>query len=666
MKNKKGYTLIEILAVTLVIALTFLFAIPIVTTIINNSKLSAFETSASSVIDSVDYYIAKNKFVEIPIEGLEIENLDKTVLKNNNFDSGLIIKNSDGKLEFVYLIKDKYCIKGVKGNFKSSSTGCGKLDNTKPTKSNLFLKNSVNNEITIVAGGYDEESSIVKYEISIDGSKYKANSDSSYNVFTFKLTDTNFHSFKVRVTNEAGLSLISEDKLFSSNNEENIICIEDNNLKYMQLEKNITCSYSKGELEYSYNYSNWFIASDKKFNINSNQKIYTRLKKQDNSYIYNVINISNIDSVLNGAYPDLLENMIPVIYNYEKRAWVVANKNITYWNYSDKLWANTVLVNKNSSSSSDVSKSRDYYLSNQAIGEVVYEKDILGFYVWIPRYKYKLWNINGKTSNEKVNEIKEIEIKFESKLIPKSTGLNNELVTNNEWLTHQAFSYNEEINGFWVSKYEASISDKAACYNTSTIDNCNKKTHDIYFNQTNKFLTNISIGNAHTIVLNMNKDYNIYGLKKLDNSHLLTNLEWGSIAYLSHSLFGLNNNILEQTTTGNETGVYNMGINDEMVMANYNKDAGYNKTNNSEFKLFGDIDWPTIYIDYYNAVTSKSRILGDATLESEKWYSASNNFVNGENPFMVRGKESIFSFNNFSGGPNSNITFRSSIVKSNE
>ena len=38
-------------------------------------------------------------------------------------------------------------------------------------------------------------------------------------------------------------------------------------------------------------------------------------------------------------------------------------------------------------------QTRDYYKSN--VGVTVDSSDILAYYVWIPRYKYKLWNVTG-------------------------------------------------------------------------------------------------------------------------------------------------------------------------------------------------------------------------------------------------------------------------------
>ena len=70
-------------------------------------------------------------------------------------------------------------------------------------------------------------------------------------------------------------------------------------------------------------------------------------------------------------------------------------------------------------------------------------------YVWMPRYKYKLFNVSGATTS-----VQMIEIEFENSTTSKSTGTQN-----NEWVTHPAFTFGTtELNGIWVGKFESSNS----------------------------------------------------------------------------------------------------------------------------------------------------------------------------------------------------------------
>ena len=88
-------------------------------------------------------------------------------------------------------------------------------------------------------------------------------------------------------------------------------------------------------------------------------------------------------------YPDLVEDLIPVVYNETTSKWVKADTESStstygWYDYTQKKWANDVLVTETN---------RSTYQSATA-GTEITDSNILAFYVWIPRYKYKVWNIN--------------------------------------------------------------------------------------------------------------------------------------------------------------------------------------------------------------------------------------------------------------------------------
>ena len=117
---------------------------------------------------------------------------------------------------------------------------------------------------------------------------------------------------------------------------------------------------------------------------------------------------------------------------------------------------------------------KEYYKSRQA-GFKINMNDVKAFYVWIPRFKYRVWNVTGEDNIDAYNALKNgIEITFEN--TNQSSGTifcNNDKcysnydktipVTkedNNKYLTHPAFTnVDGELTGFWVSKYEVSINN---------------------------------------------------------------------------------------------------------------------------------------------------------------------------------------------------------------
>lgn len=115
-------------------------------------------------------------------------------------------------------------------------------------------------------------------------------------------------------------------------------------------------------------------------------------------------------------------------------------------------------------------------------GTAIPESDVLAYYVWIPRYKYKVWNIKkviGTSSYDAYHT--GIDIVFEKKTAttgtikcsnysfaaPNSTTPNETCSgSNNDYYTHPAFWWDkdgdsvhdegEELTGIWVGKFEIS------------------------------------------------------------------------------------------------------------------------------------------------------------------------------------------------------------------
>ncbi len=78
--------------------------------------------------------------------------------------------------------------------------------------------------------------------------------------------------------------------------------------------------------------------------------------------------------------PELDTGMIPVVIANDGTVTTVSKDDSNWYDYSSKKWANVVLVN---------SSSRSNYLNTT--GVTIPEDNILAYYVWIPRYKYKIW-----------------------------------------------------------------------------------------------------------------------------------------------------------------------------------------------------------------------------------------------------------------------------------
>ena len=240
--------------------------------------------------------------------------------------------------------------------------------------------------------------------------------------------------------------------------------------------------------------------------------------------------------------PELYEGMIPVYYS--EGDWRVADKtnsmnNRVWYNYGESRWANSVVVNT------------DKY-NDSKVGTIIESQDILGYYVWIPRFKYKLWN-DGSTVTDTYDAYKKgIDIIFESGVNSSGTVKcvdDKCAAKNGSYLTHPAFS--DDLRGFWISKYEISEGNK--------------------FIPNVESLRNESLESYKSIISDLRIDY---GFGEIVDSHVVTNLEWGATLYLSHSRYGVcvdnkctnistNNTYISEkdkgdTTTRDVYGVYDM------------------------------------------------------------------------------------------------------------
>ncbi len=411
------------------------------------------------------------------------------------------------------------------------------------------------------------------------------------------------------------------------------------------------------------------------------------------------------ESILNGTDPVLSNNLVPVTIENDGTVHK-ASIYEKWYSYEEKLWANAVVL---------LDKTVTY-----ENGEVIPEEKIESYFVWIPRYKYKIFNdivYTGLTEIE--DRAQEIEIEFENKETAKSTG-----TTTGSWLTHPAFT-SFDSNGFWVGKYESGY--KGATSTDTAQVNSNDSTK-LQIKPNAYSWRNITVGNAFKVG---------YDYLRSDESHLMKNTEWGAVAYLQHSKYGSmmsvrnNNNrsyktgyasISEPTlgyngeisipenlngttadvtqpyntetgylasTTGNITGIYDTsGGAWEYVMGyniNANAVGGSSELTSTYGDFFTNSKWEKYYDKYSNAEVDASKyqtgLLGDATREMgpfgtikdpdggtryrTSWYGDYAHSVHPVDPWFARGGgwydgvgSGTLAFSGYSGGVATYISFR--------
>ncbi len=358
------------------------------------------------------------------------------------------------------------------------------------------------------------------------------------------------------------------------------------------------------------------------------------------------------DESMGGADPVVSKDLVPVLIASDGVV-TKANTSEKWYDYENKEWANAViLVNEPS--------------QTYNVGDTIQESDIESYFVWIPRYRYKLFHANQADGYE--NKLSEsiaqtIEIEFENKDTPASAGTQD-----GEWLTHPAFT-NFDVNGIWVGKFETGYkgSTSASSAQVSSSDPTKIQVKP----NVNSWRSN-TVGNFFKAMYNYNR-----GL----DSHMMKNTEWGAVSYLSHSRYGINEEVRINnhssyltgyaantkdangsttnnqpyntetgylaSTTGNITGVYDMSGGSWEYVAGYRDGT----VGSSGLTLEEIRNTYNKYIDVYasdsSTTTYSKRILGDATGEMgpfyndgyyrNNWYDDYSYFVDSSYPWFYRG-----------------------------
>ena len=377
--------------------------------------------------------------------------------------------------------------------------------------------------------------------------------------------------------------------------------------------------------------------------------------------------------------PVLVEGMIPI--TYDGTNWVKADKYGAYnewYDYGNQKWANAVMV---------TSTKRETYINANA-GTAIPENDILAYFVWIPRYKYKLFNATYASGTSPSL----IDVVFENGTSTTGnvtcTYASNGAETcqnksNGNWYTHPAFTMinasgnKTEYKGIWVGKFETTGSTTTPTIKPSLVPITRQNISAMYSSALS--FSSVNYITSHSI-------------NKTD-SHVIKNIEWGAVAYLKQSNYGLGlinigvNNYYDSvfktgcgasagtsqvttcnvyntakgmlaSTTGNITGVYDMsGGAEDYVMGNYNKTAG-----SSGLTVSGV---PVEHIDIYSGTSVSASHLGDATGETAGWYDDIYASLNSSTPWFARGNRAnnmafdtagIFAYSSRDGGGGESYT----------
>ncbi len=236
------------------------------------------------------------------------------------------------------------------------------------------------------------------------------------------------------------------------------------------------------------------------------------------------------ESILNGTDPVLKDKLIPVIINNDGSV-IRADLANKWYSYKNQEWANAVILVDG--------------VKDPGAGNKIEEKDIESYFVWIPRYRYRIFSDTryDSLSTEIEDRVQTIEVVFENKETEKSTGDKK-----NEWLTHPAFTaFN--TNGIWVGKFETGYKDA----DSTSAAQVNPDSEQAAISAASKVIIkpNVyswrSIQVAKAYVVGRNYEANL-------NSHMMKNTEWGAVAYLQQSVYGSRQEVMINNNASYLTG----------------------------------------------------------------------------------------------------------------
>ena len=317
--------------------------------------------------------------------------------------------------------------------------------------------------------------------------------------------------------------------------------------------------------------------------VESEQQLLNEMEK----YLQNYLDVENGDSgleleVANVEKPVLMEGMVAVYWSTD--GGVTAS---TTEEGATEIYSKIDSNGKASSTGTDNQnfKWENWYAYTRIVGDDSTDgkfsrwanaiTDDGSYWVWIPRYKYKITNQPTETG---MNSAGKIDIKFISTTDKQGTegyttkaNADGEILTtdNEGYIIHPAFEngsstgknneyangeWDNELPGFWIAKYESGMED-----GNGNVLNTFETEGNISVSESVKLVSKpnvnswigIQIGQAYQNGLKYDQD---------KNSHLIKNSEWGAVAYLTHSQYGRNGNEIstnnsEELITGSSAGI---------------------------------------------------------------------------------------------------------------
>ena len=161
---KKGFTLVELLAVVVILGIISMVTYGIVSGNIKTTKKKSFEISAQNLLESSREYVTKYmEDYDFPDGGILATNPELHI-DNNPFKSGVILRNESGQVVLENVSDGTYCVNGTKNNMVITEGDCSSQDDTPPSLKLKLIK-AKTNSAQIMVKAQDSGSGINKYTV---------------------------------------------------------------------------------------------------------------------------------------------------------------------------------------------------------------------------------------------------------------------------------------------------------------------------------------------------------------------------------------------------------------------------------------------------------------------------------------------------------------------
>ena len=266
--KKRGFTLVELLAIILILAIIALITVPMIITLIRNARKSVFKSNAEQVLSASKMYYSKNITDDGVIIEIRENQVNKLQYMNDTTNSealpgfqvkgklpqkGKITITDDGKIAFdlyngdfcAYKTEDANTIYILEGDNCDKNVKIPKIEGTVTTKDK--------DKLVVVASGFYEEDNvrtpakIVRYGFKIDNGDWKYTTNDYYIFNGLKSGST--HNIKISCTNEVGITVEKDlGNKIVSNLDTTVISAPTGWAK----SKTVTITYPKGRYKYQY------------------------------------------------------------------------------------------------------------------------------------------------------------------------------------------------------------------------------------------------------------------------------------------------------------------------------------------------------------------------------------------------------------------------------